>query len=304
MYNFFRPLKGMSPGIMSSDKTVNSFPHFFRGGKACALHCIACQKGKPYLRLIQPARMRGRIMGMNILMSRKPHIPFRLVRTQVIQNDMDFLAWMGTHYFVHEVQKFHSSSSLVMSRHDLTGSYFHGGEKSGSTMSLIFVRKSLQCFPVWQSQISLGTLQGLDMGFLIYAQHQGISRGIKVEPYDIRCLLDKLWVSANTPTPSPRKLNVVNTQYLPHEIGRKRQRLGQKSPIPLSIPRWGWLVQHAQHTLFVLRRISVPRPGQGASLSPSSPSWAKRIRHLVMVAGRVSSSSAMLFVPIPSPAMT
>jgi hypothetical protein len=69
-------------------------------------------------------------------------------------------------------------------------------------VALILVAESPYSLPVGQTQSPLGTLQCLDGRLLVNADDQCIFRWLKIETYDIRSLLDKLWVCAHAPTPA------------------------------------------------------------------------------------------------------
>ena len=121
MYNFFCPFEGMCRWIVGIDETVNGLSQFLGGHEACSIQRISRQKGKPDLYLVQPACMRGDEMKMNALVPREPHIPPRLMRAEVVHNDVDFPVRMGSDYAVHEIQELYPSSPLVMPGYDLTG---------------------------------------------------------------------------------------------------------------------------------------------------------------------------------------
>ncbi len=240
---------------------VNCLPELFGRGEACALQGVSRQKGKPHLHLIHPACVRGDVMEMNILVPREPHVSLRLMRAEVVRNYMDFPVWMGAYYAVHEVQELYPSSPLVVSSYDLTGGRFECSEKGGGAVSLVFVREAGQCPTVGQLQIPLSTLQGLDVGLLIYAKYQRILRRVKIQRYDVCRLFGKLRIGAYTPASPPLKLDAMTAQYLPYKIGRKRQCLGQQSPIPLGVSGWWCLIKHLQHAPLVIGQVSSPLSG-------------------------------------------
>jgi hypothetical protein len=63
---------------------------------------------------------------------------------QVVQDHVDLFAWVVFNNAVHKVQKFPSSSAVIVAGFHLAGRYVESSEKSCRTVSLIAVRLTKQ----------------------------------------------------------------------------------------------------------------------------------------------------------------
>jgi hypothetical protein len=71
-------------------------------------------------------------------------------------------------------------------------------------MAFVFVVETSDRSAVGQLQPALGTLQSLDMRFLIHAEHHGVLRRLQIERDEVGGLMRERWVGADAPAPPPR----------------------------------------------------------------------------------------------------
>src|SRR3990172_8652489 len=127
-------------------------------------------------------------------------------------------------------------------------SHFQSRKQRGGAMTFVFVAKSAKCLAIRQSQPALGSLQCLDSRLFIDTQYHCILRRVQVKPDNVSCLLGKLWIGADTPTPATLEMNPVFAQDPPH-VARCHlpQRSGYQSSRPGGIARWQRLIQLLQN---------------------------------------------------------
>ena len=111
---------------------------------------------------------------VDVWVFRQPAVDLGFVGVQVIQDDVNFLIRVVHNEFVHKAQKLPSSASLEVTGFDQTGRHVQGGEQGGRTVAFILVVETRQSSAIGQFEPSLGALQRLDCGLLVYAKNDGI----------------------------------------------------------------------------------------------------------------------------------
>lgn len=71
-----------------------------------------------------------------------------------------------------------------------TGRHVEGGEQGGGAMADVIVGDAIDVAES-HGQQGLGALEGLDLGFLVHAQHDGVIGGVEIQPHDVAHLLDE-----------------------------------------------------------------------------------------------------------------
>ncbi len=164
---------------------------------------------------------------------------------------MNLFFWMIFYNSVHKVQKFQSSSAIVMAGLNLAGGYVESGEEGCRTVPRIPMRLTKQSSSVWELEITLGSFQCLYLRFFINRDHQGILRRIKVDTHDISGFSSKLGIGGNTPTVPPLKLNLVLSENAPDMIfGNISKFFGNQSAGPRGLSAWRLFIEHSQHSFF------------------------------------------------------
>src|SRR4030042_5674944 len=247
---FLMPLKRSSLVVISCNEFINSLSYLADRNETGPLQRLTPKDAKPALYLIEPGGMRWRVGKMNMKMALQPAIFLGLMSVKVIQHHVDFFIRIACYHFVHKIQKLPASAALVVPGLHQSRCHLKSGKQGGGSMSLVLMIESLYSLTIWKTQPALGTFQCLDARLLINADYQGILRWLKIEAYDIRCLLGKLRVCAHTPTPAPPQVNAMLAKHSPDlVIGYIPQALCQKFSGPCCIPfRWR-TIKSSQNTL-------------------------------------------------------
>src|SRR5208337_576489 len=199
---------------------------------------------------------------------------------QVIQDHMNLFIWMIFYNTVHKVQKFQSSSAIVMAGLNLAGGYVESGEEGCCAVSLIPMRLTKQGSSVWKLEITLGSFQCLYLRFFINRDHQGILRRIKVDTHNIGSLGSKFRIGGNTPATPSLKLNLVLSEDAPNLVfGNISKFFGNQSAVPRGVSAWRLFIEHSQDpflSIFVVTgRFSGPwlitKPIDSLSCKPGAP---------------------------------
>ena len=123
-------------------------------------------------------------------------------------------------------------------------------------MPLVIVALAGQGAAIGQLQITLRSLQRLDRGLLVHAQHNGLRGRGDVEANNIGGFGRKVRVGALAPGFASREVNLVAAQEPPDILDVNiAQRLGQQRAGPARKPLRGRLIQQLQNPLVGRLRI-------------------------------------------------
>src|SRR5215475_8583863 len=98
-------------------------------------------------------------MKVHVRVPSQPTILLRLVRVEVVQNDVQLTPAVLGDNIVHEIEKLPSPTARIMAYLDLAGGDFQGGKQRAGAVSFIAVAKSVEGSAVGQAQPSLRSLQ-------------------------------------------------------------------------------------------------------------------------------------------------
>src|SRR5579864_5898372 len=87
---------------------------------------------------------------MHVRMPCQPHVPFRLMGGQVVEDHVDLVVLVLLHHTVHEIQELQAPPAFVMPTHDLAGSNIECREQGRGPVPLIVMGLPDHCPPVWQ----------------------------------------------------------------------------------------------------------------------------------------------------------
>src|SRR5580765_1267708 len=166
---------------------------------------------------------------------------------------------------IHEVEKLAPSSSRIVAGLNLPGSHIQSSKQGRSPMSLVIMAETTQRPSAQNLQVSLSSLQRLDMRFLIHRQDQGVVGRIQIKANNVRRLGGKLRIGAHTPAAPSLQLNATAPQDPPDVHGRNvAQGLSHQGAVPDGITRrWGLIQLLEDPTL---------HPGVIASWCPATGS--------------------------------
>lgn len=170
--------------------------------------CALADETKPTLDLVKPGRICGCEVRMKSGPTSEPRTNLRmLVSAVVIHHDMN--VEFGGHIgfdVPKESQKLLVSVSGFALADDAARSDVEGGEQRCRAVTEIVVRHAFDITEP-HGQDRLTTLQGLDLGFFINTQNEGIIRGIKIQTDDVSNLFDKERIGRQGKAPSAVRLN-------------------------------------------------------------------------------------------------
>src|SRR6201998_2460633 len=144
-----------------------------------------------------------------------------------------------------------------MSRDDPSGGDFERGKQGCGAMPLVIVAVAGQGAAIGQFQIALRSLQSLDRGLLVYAQHNSLRGRGDGEANNIGGLGRKVRVGALAPGFASREVNLVAAQETPDILDVNiAQRLGPQRAGPRRKPLRRRLIQQLQNPLVARLRIN------------------------------------------------
>src|SRR5262249_17930412 len=158
------------------------------------------QNTEPTLHLVEPTGSGGRVMEMDVRVTRQPVVSFRFVRVQIVEDHMNLPSRMVTDHLIHEIEKLAPSAPRIEAVLNLPGRHIQSRKQGGSSVSLVIMAEPPQGPASGNLQVPLSPLQGLDMRFFIHRHNQGMVGRVQVKPNNVSCFGSKLRVGADTPT--------------------------------------------------------------------------------------------------------
>src|SRR5512134_1109347 len=202
---------------------------------------------------------------------------------------------------VHEVEKLAPPSPRIVAGLNLPGSHIQSGKQRGSAVPLVIMAETTQRPSARNLQVSLSSLQGLDMRFLIHRQDQGVVGRIQIQANNVGRLGGKLRIGAHTPAAPSLQLNAPAPQDPPDVHGRNvTQGLSHQRAVPDGITRGWGLIQLLEDPTLHLgviaswwpRTGSIAQPGQSLARK-AQPPFADGGGSLPQLLGNCLSSHAL-----------
>ncbi len=189
-------------GAQLGDRLLGDHPaiadQFTHAGEHAAIQRAALELGEPPFDGIEPRRTGGREVKVHPRMLCKPFVELaRLVRAQVVQNDMKVLV-LGDLFFhrLHEAQELVGLARLLHLPDHPAAEHVEGREQTGRAIALVVVRGTGYP-PGTQRQARLRAIECLDLASLVHAKHQRVARRVYVQPHDIDDLVGEVQIVAD-----------------------------------------------------------------------------------------------------------
>src|SRR4030095_14555830 len=99
---------------------------------------------------------------------------------------------------IHEVEKLAPPSPRIVAGLNLPSSHIQSRKQGGSPVPLVIMAETTQCPSARNLQVSLSSLQRLDMRFLIHRQDQGVVGRLQIKANNVGRLRGKLRIGAHT----------------------------------------------------------------------------------------------------------
>lgn len=137
-------------------------------------------------------------MEVDVGMSFDPRVlGFELMNTQIVENDVDFLARMTGGDRFQEVQKFLAPLPRKTLRIDLSSGDIQGRKKIGGPVPLVFMGKTGHRPTVRHFEPSLLSFKGLNTGLFIYGKNNSVGWHAKIESDNVSALGVEFWIGRN-----------------------------------------------------------------------------------------------------------
>jgi hypothetical protein len=81
-----------------------------------------------------------RVVEMHVLVAREPQVAFGLVGGETVEDEVDFALRTGGDDWIHEVEEFGATTSLVGAADDFAASEVERGEQRRRAVALVIVR--------------------------------------------------------------------------------------------------------------------------------------------------------------------
>lgn len=186
--------------------------------KTAAAEAFVGEVPKPALHQLQPGTRRRNEVQMEPGMPPQPGLHARvLVRPVIVHDEMQIEFGRGV-----AIDLFEKAQELLMpmARHTVADHLAveqAEGRKQGCRAVACAVVSHRSTTAFLQRQTRLGAIEGLDLTFLVDAQHKGFVRGIEIQANDIVELLDKVFVAAELEGLDEMRLEGV---LLPNTLNR------------------------------------------------------------------------------------
>ena len=224
--------------------------------------------------LIEPRRARRREVEVHARVSGEPRDHFgRAVGRGVVEHHVELSTPVGALDLLHEREKVHRGVRVAQLMRDLAGRDLERSVEIDHAMALVIVRVA-SCSAGAKRQWQLSSLQRLDRGFLVHAEHDGVFRGIQVEAYDVVHLRDERRIAADLVRSHQMRLELVAPQDIGDAPARQTHFVREQSRGPSAPPRGRW--RHRE-----LHDLLDDGRGHGVVLSSSSRALDQAVDALV-----------------------
>ena len=122
---------------------------------------------------------------MHVRMTLKPAIAFRLVRVEIVENDVNLAAGMVGDDLIHEVEKLSPAAAVIVTGLHGAAEHIKSRKERRGSVALVAVREAGERLTVGKSNPALRTFERLDRGFLVHAQDQRIFWWIQVQSNNV-----------------------------------------------------------------------------------------------------------------------
>ena len=156
-----------------------------------------------------------------------------LVRSIVVEDHMDRL--VGRHLALDGIEKadeFLMSVALHTASDDFALEDIEGGEQGGGAMAFVVMGHG-GAAPFFHRQTGLGTIEGLDLAFLVKAEHDGMGGRIDIETDHLLELLGEFGIVGELERAHPMGLQPVPLPDASHRRGADPNRLGHRRRGPM-----------------------------------------------------------------------
>lgn len=269
------PDEGHGVFVVGSDERIDVVLELGDGGERGAGQRFTLQDGEPDLDLIEPRGAGRGEVEMHPGMALQPGVVL-LVGVEVVEHDVDVLAWIGGNDPVHEIEEVGAPAAGLVNGADLAGGDLESGEQGCRSMTFVVVALAAQGPPVGQFEIALRSLQRLDRGLLIDAQdNRFVGRG-DVEADDIGCLGSERRIVALAPGFTSRKIDLLRTQEAPDILHVDiAESLGQQRSGPARIALRRRTIEELEDALIRSRPVDRHLPRPRSFLKPFKPLLGK-----------------------------
>src|SRR3954452_6376253 len=170
------PLEWRGRLVVGGDKVVNGLSELARRSEAGTTERLAGENAEPTFHLVQPGRVGGSEVKLDVGVALEPAVLFGLVRVQIVQHDVDLAVRVFGNDAIHKLQKLTATAAAIVCRLHLPRSDLKSGEQGRGAVTLVAATESVHGFPIRQAQESLRSFQRLN-GSLLWI---GVERSAQV----------------------------------------------------------------------------------------------------------------------------
>lgn len=234
------PHEGRGVIVPVGEVMVNVADELTDGVERSAANGLAREDAEPCLDQVDPGCSRRREVKVNAGMFLEPILDIRRgVDRRVVQDDVKIPVPEGAVDLLEELQEVQARVPLTALPDDATTGYVHRREQTDDPIPFVVV--SLAGWePGPQGQERLGSVEGLDLRFLIEAQNHGVVRRIQVKPDNIVDFLLGVGIGAELERPELVRLEIM---ALPNAADGHVRKAGLAlhlagSPVGQALWRW------------------------------------------------------------------
>src|SRR3984957_5029662 len=173
-----------------------------------------------------------------------------LMGVEVVEDDVQLAALEGGDEPVHEAEELDPAAPFRMRRDDPAGGDLESCKQGRGAMPLVVMALSGQGASVWQLQIALCSLQGLDRRLLVDTQNNRLGGRIDIEADHVGGFRRKRGVVALAPGLAGGEIDPMLAQEAPNILNvNVAKGSGQQRPRPAGIPFRRRLIQKRKNAL-------------------------------------------------------
>src|SRR5215470_3726686 len=138
------PSEGGGVVVIGLDEGIDVLLELLDRGEGGAAQGLAFQDREPDLDLVEPGGAGRREVEVHLGMTLEPAVALGLMGAEIIENDVEVLAWVGGDDAVHEVEELDAPATLFVGGDHLASGHLEGGEQGGGAVAYVIVAAAAQ----------------------------------------------------------------------------------------------------------------------------------------------------------------
>lgn len=177
------PREGMATTVVALDEEADVGDEISNASEGATADCLLRDDVEPDLDLVEPRRVSRREVDVEARSCSEPSSHLVVFVGRVVVDDQMHVELLGDSLVdaTQELQELLMAMALFAVRHDAPRRNIQGREQRGRTVPNVVMRNAFDVTEA-EGEQRLGSIECLDLAFLVDTQHHGVIRGLRYRP--------------------------------------------------------------------------------------------------------------------------